>query len=828
MISGDFNTVLRPDEKYGGLPVSARETEDLRNLVDSCELQDIKSSGGPYTWSNKQLGNERVCCKLDRALVSLEWLLEFADSYISILNPGISDHSPLILKWTTTTGKGKKEFRFFNMWAEDHEFLDRVKEAWKREFSGTKQFQVVQKLKQLKGKLRELNRRKFCNIEEQYKEAQEQLNLIQTQLQHYPSHTHLQEQERACIEEVKVKAQAAMSYWEQKTKIEWCQMGDTNSKFFHAAIKEKVNRNKIISFQNDQGETIENWIEVKQHFLDYFQDLLGRAPDTRTINREVMEQGKTIRIQDQLRLIRPVTAEEIKKAMFDIHHNKSPGPDGYGSGFFKKTWEIVGESIVEAAQEFFRTAKLLKQVNTTLISLIPNNNAPKNAAEYRPISCCNSLYKCISKLLSERLGEILPHIVDENQGAFVKGRLLMHNVMITQELMRLYNRKSVKPSCLLKVDLRKAYDTISWRFIEDMMVSFGFPEKFIHLVMQCVSTCSFSVNLNGNAEGFFNGRRGIRQGDPISPLLFVLVMEYLTRLLKTEVRNGRIKFHHQCQNLEIVNLCFADDLILVCKAELETVTIIRDRLNEFAETTGLQANTAKSQIFCVGVSDETRERIKQTVGYEHGTFPMKYLGFPISPSKWNQADCQVFTDKIAARIRSWATRHLSYAGRVQLINSVLLQMHGFWSEVFLLPKSVIIQITKICRDFLWGTKESGRSLPLVSWKDICNTRSEGGLNRRNPIHWNEAHLGKQVWDLAQKKDNLWIKWMHEVDIKNQSVWDFKPPNTASWHVKQLGKVVEKLKPAVINTRWTPQTDGVVRNHSGCILPYLEGKKQDLI
>ncbi|XP_060180066.1 uncharacterized protein LOC132609887 [Lycium barbarum] len=184
--------------------------------------------------------------------------------------------------------------------------------------------------------------------------------------------------------------------------------------------------------------------------------------------------------------------------------NKSPSPDGYESGFFKASWSVVGQDICEAVLEFMRNGKMLKQLNATLIYLIPKVSNPTNASQFRPISCCNVLYKYISKLLCTRLSTVLPYLVSDNQATFVKGRSLVHNVLMCHDLLRHYNRKT-SPKCLMKIDLRKSNDMVQWDFVQEMLEGYGFPPKFIQLVMTCVTTTSFFVKVNGESCGYFEG-----------------------------------------------------------------------------------------------------------------------------------------------------------------------------------------------------------------------------------------------------------------------------------------------------------------------------------
>lgn len=216
-------------------------------------------------------------------------------------------------------------------------------------------------------------------------------------------------------------------------------------------------------------------------------------------------------------LIAPISFEEVKQALFDIDDAKSPGPYGYGSVFFKKAWEEVGCDMVEAVQEFFQTGRLLKQWNHALITLIPKSTHSNLVSDYRPISCCNVFYKVISKILASRLSAVIGGIIDPAQAAFIKDRSIVDNIHLAQELFRKYNRKNASPRCILKVDLQKVYDTISWTFLQEALQYLEFPTVFIGWIMECVSTSSFSIVINGTLHGFFSGKRGLRQGDPLSP-----------------------------------------------------------------------------------------------------------------------------------------------------------------------------------------------------------------------------------------------------------------------------------------------------------------------
>lgn len=275
----------------------------------------------------------------------------------------------------------------------------------------------------------------------------------------------------------------------------------------------------------------------------------------------------------------------------------------------------------------FNAGKMLKQINATTITMIPKVKNPSSMNEYRPISCCNTLYKYISKMLCNRLRKVLPKFIGESQCAFVEGRCIIQNVLICQKLTKGFGRKNNKPKCLMKIDLKKACDSVNWEFIEEMMAALQFPWKFIRWIMACVSSTSFSLMINGSLCRFFKGEKGLRQGDPISPLLFVICMEYLSRILKEVSRYQGFNFYQGCRLLKMCHMTFADDLILFCGGDYYSMFILLRGFATFSATSRLEANKGKSEIYMTcNVDTDTISRIVESSGYKL-ELPFRYMGY---------------------------------------------------------------------------------------------------------------------------------------------------------------------------------------------------------
>ena len=224
--------------------------------------------------------------------------------------------------------------------------------------------------------------------------------------------------------------------------------------------------------------------------------------------------------------------------------------------------------------------------NTTIVTLIPKVKCPSHPGDFRPISCCHVLFKFISKLINSRLKLVLGSIIDPTQGPFVTDRSIMHNILLCQDLLKQYSRYNCAANCLIKIELCKSYDTMDWKFLRDMLVALNFLIHFIRIIMAYITSTSYTLMINGYPTPPFQAKRGLRQGDPLSPLLFVIGMEYLSRSLKSV--EDRYGFHPQCRRTKLTHLCFADDLMLFCKEDISSVRVFYECIQSISQASGFK------------------------------------------------------------------------------------------------------------------------------------------------------------------------------------------------------------------------------------------------
>ncbi|KAL0373166.1 UNVERIFIED_CONTAM: Retrovirus-related Pol polyprotein from type-2 retrotransposable element R2DM [Sesamum calycinum] len=329
-------------------------------------------------------------------------------------------------------------------------------------------------------------------------------------------------------------------------------------------------------------------------------------------------------------------------------------------------------------------------------------------------------------------------LIDYSQNAFIPGRSISDNILLAQELLAGYNQTKLPPKCTIKVDLQKVYDSVEWDFLLEVLKLFNFAPRFIGWIEQCVSTATFSIFLNGSIYVFLPGARGLRQGDPVSPYLFVLVMETWSTLLRYRVHNAPYyQFHWKCKEQRILSLCFADDVLLFYRADIPSIQVIKNTLWQFAELSGLKVNPNKSQIILSWAAQQEKQQILDTLGFQEGCLPVKYLGVPLISSRLTIADCKPLINKLESRIAGWSHLNLTFPGRAQLIKSVLSTLHSYWASVFILHKGIIKILEAKMRKFLWQGS-TGRGYAKVAWTQICRPKEEGGLGFRSILVMNQA------------------------------------------------------------------------------------------
>uniref|UniRef100_A0A2N9HPK1 Reverse transcriptase domain-containing protein n=1 Tax=Fagus sylvatica TaxID=28930 RepID=A0A2N9HPK1_FAGSY len=314
------------------------------------------------------------------------------------------------------------------------------------------------------------------------------------------------------------------------------------------------------------------------------------------------------------------------------------------------------------------------------------------------------------------------------------------------------------------------------------MEKLGFNGKWVALIRECISSPYFSILINGSPHGFFSSSRGLRQGDPLSPFLFIIGAEILSRILLKAESEGQFKGFQLARSCpKVSHLLFADDLIIFSRALREDATAIQGCIDKYQLWSGQKVNVKKSvAMFSKKVPQRYQRRLCRLLGLKNSPFHSKYLGLPLSIDKSRSNTLEYVVERVQNKVQGWKRQILSQASRTCLIRSVAAATPIYPMSSLIFPKSTCAKIDVILRDFWWGKKEDKVVLYLKAWDSICTPKSVGGLGIRRSIDMNKALLAKMGWSVAIREDKMWVKFVIAKYLKGKSFWIAKKSNVSSW------------------------------------------------
>lgn len=363
----------------------------------------------------------------------------------------------------------------------------------------------------------------------------------------------------------------------------------------------------------------------------------------------------------------------------------------------------MGPNICEAVHAFFQTGHLLKEVNQIFITLIPKEDRPEELGKFRPISLCNSTYKIISKCMVNRINIVMPNLVDDYQNAFFPGSIMVDNCYMAPEL-NAHVRKNIKgkhSAAILKVDLSKAYDRVRWDFIQATLSAMKFPEVWISRIMECISMVNYSVLVNGEPSCSFRPKVGLRQGDPLSPYIFILCMEVFSKkmsLLQYKRKLTGLRVAKRASSIS--HLFFADYALFYFKARVASCKTMRKCIDSFCDFAREMINFDKSTIiFSPNTSLEVADNLSSLLGVKTDSALGLYLGCLMDIDGRTTTGLRSIHDKILSKLSSWKFLHLNQTGKIILINGILAALSANVMAMYLIPEGISEKITSTIMSF---------------------------------------------------------------------------------------------------------------------------------
>ncbi|KAK9930542.1 hypothetical protein M0R45_027578 [Rubus argutus] len=816
LILGDFNSILGAHEKSGGNLPRCVSCDEFQAMVDTCGLILLDLKGSPFTWTNGRGLSSHIEMLLDRCFCSLPWLDAWPLTSCSTLVRHCSDHNPILVVFEKYTSQGPSPFRFQQLWVQHPQFLSIVSSAWSSvNVYGCPQFILQQKLKFLKPLLKDWNRTVFGNVDLVVDLARISLEKIQLDISEagFTDDRHNKE-----IEAHNVLANALLiqdQFWSSKAREKWVRDGDRNTGYYQRIAK--IRRAQSFISHLRIGSNLQTDVSLlRQHVVDYFTKAFtndGCSVDTGLVSKLI---PSLVTVAENDCLTATPTPDEIKVVAFSMDPDSAPGPDGFSGHFYRSCWDFIGSDVVNAVCYFFESGFIQPNLNCSFVALLPKVPEADVITQFRPIAMANFIFKIITRILADRLSPIASRIILPNQFAFLKGRQISDCIFLTSECVNLLDAPCIDGNVAIKFDIARAFDTLDWAFLLRVLTAFGFHAIFIDWIRTILASAKLSILFNGSPVGFFSCSRGVRQGDPLSPLLFCLAEEVLSR--------GIVK--------------------LVSSGNKDGLKNLLDFIDEYGFNSGQLVNKTKSQVFLGKFALTRRPLIYKWLGIPIGALPFTYLGVPIFSGRPKRLHFQGLADKVKSRFPQWRGSSLSMAGRVTLVKSVINSMlsHSFF--VYAWPQTVLVDLRRWVRNFIWSGNVLTGGFSTVAWANCCTPIDEGGLGLKNFPILNQSFLLKKFWDLLTsttlaanffchrflnkfgqpcnyyKRSSIWpgLRPLF-VDIKNGSQWIVGSGSKIDfWHHNWLGSTITDLlniSPSVAKSLQTKLSSFIINGNWVC-------------
>jgi exonuclease III len=737
VVAGDFNLVQNINiDKHGGLPRTNFKCQKLlKEWMEEEEISDIWRVKNPdkrvYTWISKT--QHKVMSRLDFILLSDTLQTNYIDS--SIIPGYMSDHACTTLTLRIPEGdRGKGFWKYNSQLSTYPELKTQIESIIKVTIEENKNTDDCLLWDLLKCKIRGvcigLAARKNKEKKEKLWETEKTIKNLEEEIQNCIIRKEADKllELQLSLEENKLDRDKIISDKVEgdalRCKIDWHEEGHKASKMFLNLEKTKGEAKAIRTLKDKNGKTImgiKNILKLEEEFYrDIYQSKTGtHNHQTREKEKEIWEtsgKGAKLSMNDHQDLIKKITEKELWEIVKTSPLKKSPGTDGFTTEFYQEFWPQIKTYLTNSLNTGLKRGELNQSQRRGIISLIPKPQKDLDMLKnWRPITLLNQDYKYLTKALANRIEKTLENIISTDQSGFVKGRYIGCNIQRIQNTIELC-KKLKKNGTLVNIDFEKAFDTIEWQFIYKALEVLNYPDQLIQWIKSIYKNIETCIINNGNTSEYFYPERGVRQGCPISPYLFIITGEIMNRWLKKKLENIEIRGTNR-ENYLIAQ--FADDTSFAIENDEKSLFQLFECLDTFGNISGLKLNIDKTEILLLGTAkkDEITKRYRKYVKEE-----VKYLGCSISSDQEQTTDKNInkAIDKLNNLLEKWKHRSTTLSGKIAIIKSILLPQVTYILTTMTSPgKEKLKDLEKNLYQFLYsgGSEKIKRNILIGEYEN---------------------------------------------------------------------------------------------------------------
>ena len=730
IIGGDFNTYLNPkvDKKGGTDEKISKYAVNILSIMEEYNLIDIYRARHPEERKFTRRENSKsglIHSRLDYFLISncisSQVIKTFIDTGFK------SDHSIVKLKvqFLNSQKRGMSYWKFNNKLLNDKTYINLIKE----------ELQNISSCDYFKNKNLQWDFVK-CQIrtitiaysKTKCKEAKEKEKKVKTELEKLEQKIIGCSNETILLDYFKMKEQ-----WEQiemskaegaimRSRTQWVEMGEKNTKYFLNLEKRNYNQ-KYIKKLICNEETITDPFEILNEEKKFYENLYTSKVKTKGKNIDsFLSKINVPQLSDTEKTVcdSPLCMAEIASALKELKNDKTPGNDGFTTNFYKFFWPDIKNLLFATYNYSYQMELLTDDQRRSILNLIPKPDKDLRLLKnWRPVSILNTDYKILTKALANRLQLVLPNLIDNDQAGYIKNRYIGENVRIIEDVMTYTNLKNLTGYIVL-LDFEKAFDSIEWSYLFKTLETFNFGPNFQKWIRILYTNIESTVSNNGYFSSYFKLSRGIRQGCPISALLFLLVAETMA----CSVRNNELIKGISIEN-EIFKICqLADDTTIFVK-DLQSIETLMTFLQRFYEYTGLKINIDKSQVVPIGKVKLQNLKLPISIkkmAVNNKGFKTLGVWFSYDIQEAISLNFNEKIEKIEKILNIWKTRKLSWKGKILILKSLILPQITYLLSVCYCPDRILMKIDHILMEFFWDKK-----VAKVKKKTLIGTFDKGGL-----------------------------------------------------------------------------------------------------